>query len=64
VFAIAFAGLFGLRLLQGDAVRGVPWFAALWGSIAALIAASIATYSAYRIRCRVVFKPGDQREPK
>jgi hypothetical protein len=63
VFVLAFSGLVGLRLLRGDPVTGVLWFSAIWAGATAFVAASIATYSAYRIRCKAVFDPVDDRSP-
>lgn len=58
-------GLFAVELARrGSVAEALP--AALgWSGAAALLAASVSTYWAYRIRCRVVFDEGlPKRTPR
>jgi hypothetical protein len=57
VSTLVFLCLVAVQYLQGGFGRVALWSALGWSGAAAFLAASISTYWAYRIRCRVVFHP-------
>jgi hypothetical protein len=60
VLAIAFLGLLAVEFARRGQLTGLASVLG-WSIAAAVLAASVSTYWAYRIQCRAVF--GDSTEP-
>ena len=56
VFVIACVGLGAAELLQ-DSEKGFSYYSVVgWSAVAAVVAASLASYWSYKVRCKPVFK--------
>jgi hypothetical protein len=60
VLVVAFLGLLALEFARRGQITGLASILG-WSVAAAVIAASVSTYWAYRIQCRAVF--GDSSKP-
>jgi membrane protein DedA with SNARE-associated domain len=60
VSAVAFLCLLGVEWLQRDTAGIALWPVVAWSTVTAVIAASVATYWGYRIRCKLVLKPANR----